>query len=66
MSFLNPQGIPESTLRRYSRDTTRAKAAEDKEEEADSVFDEDLDTLRVYSLVSMTTDSDACEMHALV
>jgi hypothetical protein len=66
MSFFNPQGIPEPTLRRHSRDTAIAKAANDKEEEADSAFDEDLDTLRAYSLVSMITDSDACEMHALV
>ncbi|KAJ8112893.1 hypothetical protein OPT61_g4848 [Boeremia exigua] len=71
MSFFNPQGIPESTLRRYSRDATGATSADNKEdkedeEEADSAFDEDLDMLQAYSLVSMTADNDACEMHALV
>jgi tetratricopeptide (TPR) repeat protein len=68
MSFFNPQGIPESTLRRYSRDAAGAAGAEDGEdgEEADSAFDEDLDMLQAYSLVSMTAGNDACEMHALV
>jgi hypothetical protein len=65
MSFFNPQGIPESTLRRYSKIRAEANAAED-EDEADSAFDKDPDTLRAYSLVWMMTDSDACEMHALV
>jgi tetratricopeptide (TPR) repeat protein len=65
MSFFNPQGIPESTLRRYSKGAAGAASAED-EEEADSAFDEDLDTLQAYSLVSMTADNNACEMHALV
>lgn len=68
MSFFNPQRIPESTLRRYSRDAAGAASAEDgeDEEEANSAFDEDLDMLQVYSLVSMTAGNDACEMHALV
>ena len=65
MSFFNPQGMPESTLRRYSREAAGAADAEDREE-ADSAFDEDLDTLQAYSLVSTTADKDACEMHALV
>jgi tetratricopeptide (TPR) repeat protein len=65
MSFFNPQGIPESTLRRYNKrkaeeNAAEADAAED-EDEADSAFDEDLDTLQAYSLVSITTDN-ACEM----
>ncbi|KAJ4374692.1 hypothetical protein N0V86_007565 [Didymella sp. IMI 355093] len=68
MSFFNPQGIPESTLRRYSRDTTRKVSADNKEDEdeADSAFDNDLDMLQAYSLISVTADADACEMHALV
>jgi tetratricopeptide (TPR) repeat protein len=65
MSFFNPQGIPESTLRRYSKDVAEVTAAKD-EEDADSAFDDDLDTLRAYSLVSTTAGGDACEMHALV
>jgi tetratricopeptide (TPR) repeat protein len=65
MSFFNPQGIPESTLRKYSKGAAGAASAED-EEEADSAFNEDLDSLRAYSLVSTRATSDVCEMHALV
>ncbi|KAF2993769.1 hypothetical protein E8E13_002179 [Curvularia kusanoi] len=65
MSFFNPQGIPESTLRRYSKGAAGLTDEED-EEEADSAFDEDLDVLQAYSLVSVTADNNACEMHALV
>ncbi|USP74607.1 hypothetical protein yc1106_01881 [Curvularia clavata] len=65
MSFFNPQDIPESVLRRHSRESARGAELED-DEDADSAFNEDLDTLRAYSLVSITADSDACKMHALV
>ncbi|OWY45267.1 TPR-like protein [Alternaria alternata] len=65
MSFFNPQGIPESVLRRHSRAIARETELGD-DEDADSAFDEDLDTLQAYSLVSMTADSEAFEMHALV
>ncbi|KAF2843949.1 hypothetical protein T440DRAFT_494281 [Plenodomus tracheiphilus IPT5] len=51
MSFFNPQGIPESTLRRYSRDAAELAAAEDE---------------KTLTAVSMTVDRDVCEMHALV
>jgi tetratricopeptide (TPR) repeat protein len=64
MSFFNPQGIPEATLRRYSKEAEGMADAED--EEADSAFNEDLDTLQAYSLVSIKADNDACKMHALV
>ncbi|KAH7396963.1 TPR domain protein [Phaeosphaeria sp. MPI-PUGE-AT-0046c] len=65
MSFFNPQGIPESTLRSYNRDAAGA-ATTDDEVAADDAFNENLDLLRAYSLVSMTAESDTCEMHALV
>ncbi|KAF1964201.1 TPR-like protein [Bimuria novae-zelandiae CBS 107.79] len=65
MSFFNPQGIPESTLRRYSREATGG-AELDNTEEAESAFEGDLDILQMYSLVSTTVDDDTCEMHALV
>lgn len=65
MSFFNPQGIPELVLRRHSRAAAREAELED-DEDADSAFDEDLDTLQAYSLVTMTADTDAFEMHALV
>ena len=65
MSFFNPQGIPESTLRTYSRGKAGGAELEDNDE-ADSAFEEDLDILQAYSLVSITANSGACEMHALV
>ena len=65
MSFFNAQSIPESVLRKHSRAAAKEEELEDNED-ADSAFDEDLDTLQAYSLVSMIADSDALEMHALV
>jgi hypothetical protein len=62
MSFFNPQGIPESVLRSYSRSAAKSSY----EGDAESEFDEDLDTLRAYSLVTATANNDMCEMHALV
>ncbi|RDL35922.1 uncharacterized protein BP5553_06534 [Venustampulla echinocandica] len=53
MSFFNPQGIPKWILRRHSRSV--AKTGD--EGEADSAFDEDLDTLQAYSLITATADS---------
>ncbi|KAF2195361.1 hypothetical protein K469DRAFT_545893, partial [Zopfia rhizophila CBS 207.26] len=68
MSFFNLQGIPEKTLRRHNRTAARVGAS-DNEGEASHTFDEDLDTLHAYSLVTMTTttaDNKMWEMHALV
>lgn len=65
MSFFNSRGIPESILRAYSRDVAESAGLGD-DEELDSDFEEDLDTLRAYSLVTVTADSDVYEMHALV
>jgi tetratricopeptide (TPR) repeat protein len=65
MSFFNPQGIPESMLRRYRRENGGVAQLDD-DEEIDSAFEEDLDILQAYSLVSITANSEACEMHALV
>ncbi|RKK20896.1 hypothetical protein BFJ65_g7588 [Fusarium oxysporum f. sp. cepae] len=62
MSFFNPQGIPEFILHDYDTDLT--DQADRDAESAD--FEDDLDILRGYSLVSVTATGDACEMHALV
>jgi tetratricopeptide (TPR) repeat protein len=62
MSFFNPQGIPEWILRDYSKNATEVS----DEDEADSAFDEDLDTLQAYSLITATAETDVCKMHALV
>ncbi|KAF2726450.1 hypothetical protein EJ04DRAFT_507056, partial [Polyplosphaeria fusca] len=68
MSFFNPQGIPELTLRRYNR-TASGVGAFNSDGEADRMFDEDLDTLHAYSLVMSTrttTDNKLWEVHVLV
>lgn len=68
MSFFNPQKIPETTLRHYRKHLVSATGARDEKEEEDieSAFDEDLDTLQAYSLVSIMADADTCKMHASV
>jgi hypothetical protein len=65
MSFFNSQGILESALQRHSREAARGAGLEDNED-ADRAFDEDLDTLQAYSLVSIIAGSNAWEMHAWV
>ncbi|KAH7146987.1 hypothetical protein B0J13DRAFT_416008, partial [Dactylonectria estremocensis] len=62
MSFFNPQGIPEFVLHNYDTDLTNNV---DTDAESDD-FEDDLDVLRGYSLVSMTATGDVCEMHSLV
>ena len=56
ISFFNPQSIPEWALQEsvYTREAAR------------SSFDEDVVVLRGYSLVKMTEDGRAFEMHPLV
>ncbi|KAI8674483.1 hypothetical protein NCS57_00346200 [Fusarium keratoplasticum] len=62
MSFFNPQGIPEFVLHDYSTDLT-----DNVDRDADSDdFEDDLDVLRGYSLVSVTAAQDVCEVHSLV
>jgi tetratricopeptide (TPR) repeat protein len=65
MSFFNPQGIPETILRRYNNTAAAPESYENANSDS-STFDEDLNTLYAYSLVTMTTDDETCEMHALV
>ncbi|RKL05191.1 hypothetical protein BFJ70_g17144 [Fusarium oxysporum] len=62
MSFFNPQGIPEFVLHSYDIDMTNH---EDRHAGSDN-FEDDLDILRGYSLVSVTATGNICEMHALV
>jgi hypothetical protein len=59
MSFFNSQGIPSAVLRSHARNA----AEMDDKEGADSEFDDDLETLRTYSLMTATAESDMCEMH---
>ncbi|KIL94216.1 hypothetical protein FAVG1_02778 [Fusarium avenaceum] len=60
MSFFNPHGIPIFVLRDYS--TTSAPEANVET----ASFEDDLDVLRGYSLVTVTASTDLCEMHAMV
>jgi hypothetical protein len=62
MSFFNPQGIPESVLRSHGR----SAAAVDDEEDADSEFDNDLEMLRAYSLVTAAAENDIYKIYQLV
>jgi tetratricopeptide (TPR) repeat protein len=62
MSFFNPQGIPEWTLRSHSKSVAEV----DNNDDADRAFNEDIDLLQAYSLVAATAKSKAWEMHALV
>lgn len=60
MSFFNSQRIPEFVLHDYD-------AMDELDEETTSDdFEDDLDVLRSYSLVSLTVDPDVFEMHPLV
>ncbi|KAF7547858.1 hypothetical protein G7Z17_g7436 [Cylindrodendrum hubeiense] len=63
MSFFNPQGIPEFMTRKYTGISTNTNGSDDDD---DDEFDEDLDVLRGYSLVSVTAATDTFEMHPLV
>ncbi|KAH8651714.1 hypothetical protein BGZ61DRAFT_468822 [Ilyonectria robusta] len=62
MSFFNPQGIPEFVLHNDDTDLTDNV---DRDAESDD-FEDDLDVLRGYSLVSVTATQDVFEMHSLV
>ncbi|KAH7124365.1 hypothetical protein EDB81DRAFT_731294 [Dactylonectria macrodidyma] len=65
MSFFNPQGIPEFVLHHYKGDLTE-NADGVKDDEDNDEFEDDLDVLRGYSLLSVTSTRDVCEMHSLV
>ncbi|KAH7115661.1 hypothetical protein EDB81DRAFT_862240 [Dactylonectria macrodidyma] len=56
------QGIPEFVLHKYNGDLTENV---DRDEDSDE-FEDDLDVLRGYSLVSVTATRDVCEVHSLV
>ncbi|KAH8661168.1 hypothetical protein BGZ61DRAFT_485518 [Ilyonectria robusta] len=62
MSFFNPQGIPEFVLHNYKGEL---EGNVDRDEDRDE-FEDDLDVLCGYSLVSVTATRDVCEMHSLV
>jgi tetratricopeptide (TPR) repeat protein len=74
MSFFNPQGIPEKLLRKYHqwyhRDARRVVEA-DSDLDAEGLFNEDLDILYAFSLVTPVmgtgiSSNATLEMHGLV
>jgi tetratricopeptide (TPR) repeat protein len=62
MSFFNPQGIPEFILHDYATALTDHA----NRDAASADFEDDLDILLGYSLVSLTAIGGTYEMHALV
>ncbi|EXK25866.1 hypothetical protein FOMG_17520 [Fusarium oxysporum f. sp. melonis 26406] len=62
MSFFNPQGIPEFILHDYATDLTDHA----NRDAASENFEDDLDILLGYSLVSVTATGDSYDMHDLV
>ncbi|VTO85059.1 unnamed protein product [Fusarium graminearum] len=64
ISFFNPQGIPVFVLHDYNTGLTD-NVDRDAEAESDD-FEDDLDVLRGYSLVSVTAAQDVFEVHSLV
>ncbi|KAF4932299.1 Kinesin light chain [Colletotrichum fructicola] len=67
MSFFQAQNIPEYMLHNYNSGNTDSKEANDRHGETSGVdFEDDLDVLRGYSLVTMTATPGVLEMHSLV
>lgn len=73
MSLFRPQGIPKWILRKFRNTSVGAGASgnsandgHDDSDDDDSEFDEDLNILRAYSLISATTENNTYEMHPLV
>lgn len=62
MSYFNRQGIPEPVLRR----TIGNKLERDGQDDTNDEFDADIDLLQAYSLITVTTGTGLCNMHALV
>ncbi|KAF2818188.1 hypothetical protein CC86DRAFT_245853, partial [Ophiobolus disseminans] len=62
MSFFDRQGIQEALLRRQSSTADEGASAV----QADDEFEDDVLTLRDYSLITVTRDAKTFEMHSLV
>lgn len=63
MSFFQPQNIPEFMLSGYNIVTSDCGDGNDDDDED---LEDDLDVLRSYSLIRLSTTSGLCDMHALV
>ncbi|KAF6787063.1 Kinesin light chain 5, partial [Colletotrichum sojae] len=67
MSYFHAQNIPEYMLHDYSSGNIGSEGANDKHGETSNVdFEDDLDVLRGYSLVTITATPGLLEMHSLV
>ncbi|KAF6784302.1 hypothetical protein CMUS01_16622, partial [Colletotrichum musicola] len=67
MSYFHAQNIPEYMLHDYSSSNIGSEGANDRHGETSNIdFEDDLDVLRGYSLVTMTAVPGFLEMHSLV
>ncbi|CCF43601.1 hypothetical protein CH063_13257, partial [Colletotrichum higginsianum] len=70
MSYFHSQNIPEYMLHDYDSSFEHDEESDDDDDDEeiddDGNFEDDLDVLRGYSLVTMTATSGLCEMHSLV
>ncbi|KAL0929601.1 Kinesin light chain 5 [Colletotrichum truncatum] len=73
MSYFNAQNIPEYMLYRYNSNPLKPKESDNDEDDDDDDeanddhdFENDLDMLRSYSLISLSMVPGFCEMHSLV
>ncbi|KAK1837700.1 Kinesin light chain 5 [Colletotrichum chrysophilum] len=68
MSYFHAQNIPEYMLHDYNSRFTDTEGNDDDDDEIsdNGDFEDDLDVLRGYSLITMTAMSGFCEMHSLV
>ncbi|KAK2728443.1 Kinesin light chain 5 [Colletotrichum kahawae] len=67
MSYFQAQNIPEYMLHNYSSGNMGSEKSDDEHSNISSEdFEDDLDVLRGYSLVTMTATAGLLEMHSLV
>ncbi|KDN61742.1 putative kinesin [Colletotrichum sublineola] len=71
MSYFHTQNIPKYMLHGYNSSFSTAEESDDNDINKDEIsnngdFEDDLDVLRGYSLVTIATASRLCEMHSLV
>ncbi|KAK2737132.1 Kinesin light chain 5 [Colletotrichum kahawae] len=67
ISFFQAQNIPDYILHNYNSSNRDSEEANNKHRETSNIdFEDDLDVLQGYSLVTITATSDLLEMHSLV
>ncbi|KAF6782114.1 PFS and TPR domain-containing protein [Colletotrichum sojae] len=66
MSYFHAQNIPDYMLYSYNSSNIGVESDDEHEETSDEDFEDDLDVLRGYSLVTTTATPGLLEMHSLV